>query len=208
MTHQSDSYCTIASRERAEIVVKASRFIGSLAPAKSKEEAMLYIDDIRKEFYDATHNCFAYRLGEQGLNFRTADDGEPNGSAGKPILFELQKANVSDVVLVVTRYYGGTKLGVGGLARAYSSAAEEALKLCTKLDVIQTKSLRIFCVYEDVNIIKRLLHHYATKYEETYGDAVEFVAHVPLSKGQEFSHAVTEATSARAGVVEVLGELL
>ncbi len=168
---------------------------------------MLYIDDIRKEFYDATHNCFAYRLGAQGLNFRTADDGEPNGSAGKPILFELQKADVSDVVMVVTRYYGGTKLGVGGLARAYSGAAEEALKLCTKLDVIQTKSLRVFCVYEDVNIIKRLLHQYAARYEETYGDAVEFVAHVPLSKGEEFSRAVTEMTSARAGVVQVLEEL-
>jgi uncharacterized YigZ family protein len=208
MTLQTDSYCTIASRERAEIVVKASRFIGSIAPAKSKEEAMLYIEDIRKEFYDATHNCFAYRLGAQGLNFRTADDGEPSGSAGKPILFEIQKADVSDVVVVVTRYYGGTKLGVGGLARAYSGAAEEVLKLCTKLDVIQTKSLRVFCVYEDVNIIKRLLHQYATKYEESYGDAVEFVAHLPLSKVEEFSLAVTNGTSARAGVMEIVGEML
>lgn len=204
MTLQPDSYCTIASRERTEIVVKASRFIGSLAPVTSKEEAMLYIEDIRKEFYDATHNCFAYRLGAQGLNFRTADDGEPSGSAGKPILFEIQKANVSDVVLVVTRFYGGTKLGVGGLARAYSGAAEEVLKLCTKLEVIQTKSLRVFCVYEDVNIIKRLLHEYAAKYEETYGDAVEFVAHIPLSKADEFMLAVTNRTAARAGVTEYL----
>lgn len=206
MTHQTDSYCTVASRERVEIVVKASRFIGSLAPAASKEEAMGYVEDIRKEFYDATHNCFAYRLGPNGLNFRTADDGEPSGSAGKPILFEMQKANVSDVVVVVTRYYGGTKLGVGGLARAYAAAAEEVLKLCTKLDVIQTKSLRVFCVYEDVNIIKRLLHHYAAKYEETYGDAVEFVADIPLSKAEEFMLAVTNGTSARAGVMEVLAE--
>jgi putative IMPACT (imprinted ancient) family translation regulator len=114
MTLQTDSYCTVASRERTEIVVKSSRFIGSLAPAKSKDEAMLYIDDIRKEFYDATHNCFAYRIGAQGLNFRTADDGEPNGSAGKPILFSIQKADVSDVVVVVTRYFGGTKFRSGG----------------------------------------------------------------------------------------------
>jgi uncharacterized YigZ family protein len=206
MTLQPDSYCTVASRERTEIVVKGSRFIGSLAPAKAKDEAMLYIDDIRKEFYDATHNCFAYRLGAQGLNFRTADDGEPNGSAGKPILFAIQKAAVSDVIVVVTRYFGGTKLGVGGLARAYADAADEVLKLCTKVDVIQTKPLRVFCVYEDVNIIKRLLHEYAARYEESYGDAVEFVAHVPLSRVEVFSLAVTNGTSARAGIVDVLAD--
>lgn len=202
MTHQSDTYCTITSRERAEIVVKGSRFIGSVAPVRSKEEALGYIDDIRKEFYDATHNCFAYRLGAQGLNFRTADDGEPSGSAGKPILFILQKFDISDVVAVVTRYYGGTKLGVGGLARAYSDATEAALQLCTKFDVVQTKALRVFCVYEDINIIKRLLAQYAMRYEESYGDVAEFVAHIPLSKAEEFSAAVTNATSARAGTSE------
>jgi uncharacterized YigZ family protein len=208
MTFHLDSYYTVASRERTEIVVKGSRFIGSLAPAKAKEEAMLYIDDIRKEFYDATHNCFAYRIGAQGLSFRTADDGEPTGSAGKPILFAIQKANVSDVIVVITRYFGGTKLGVGGLARAYSEAADEVLKLCTKVDVIQTKPLRVFCVYEDINIIKRLLHEYATKYEETYGDAVEFFAHVPFSRVEQFSLAVTDGTSARAGIVEVIEDSL
>jgi uncharacterized YigZ family protein len=193
MTHQSDTYCTITSRERAEIVVKGSRFIGSVAPVRSKEEALGYIDDIRKEFYDATHNCFAYRLGAQGLNFRTADDGEPSGSAGKPILFILQKFDISDVVAVVTRYYGGTKLGVGGLARAYSDATEAALQLCTKFDVVQTKALRVFCVYEDINIIKRLLAQYAMRYEESYGDVAEFVAHIPLSKAEEFRAGTSEA---------------
>jgi uncharacterized YigZ family protein len=202
MTHQPDTYCTITSRERAEIVVKGSRFIGSVAPVRSKEEALGYVEDIRKEFYDATHNCFAYRLGAQGLNFRTADDGEPSGSAGKPILFILQKFDISDVVAVVTRYYGGTKLGVGGLARAYSDATEAALQLCTKFDVVQTKALRVFCVYEDINIIKRLLAQYAVRYEESYGDVAEFVAHIPLSKAEEFSAAVTNATSARAGTSE------
>jgi uncharacterized YigZ family protein len=204
MTHHTDTYCTIAARERAETVVKGSRFIGSIAPVKTKDDALAFIDDIRKEFYDATHNCFAYRLGAQGLNFRTADDGEPSGSAGKPMLFMLQKYDVNDVVAVVTRYYGGTKLGVGGLARAYSDSIESALKLCTKLDVIQTKPIRVFCIYEDVNIIKRLLHEYATRYEETYGDAVEFVADLPLSKVEAFTVAVTNGTSARAGTTDVI----
>lgn len=75
---------------------------------------MQRLEEVRREFYDATHNCYAYRLGYKGLDFRAADDGEPSGSAGKPILFMLQKYDVSDVLLVVTRYFGGTKLGVGG----------------------------------------------------------------------------------------------
>jgi uncharacterized YigZ family protein len=199
MTLKPDTYCTIAGRERAEIVVKGSRFIGSIAPAKTKEEALRYIDDIRKEFYDATHNCFAYRLGAQGLNFRTADDGEPSGSAGKPILFILQKYDVSDVTLVVTRYYGGTKLGVGGLARAYSDAAEAVVQLCATTEVTQTTALRVLCVYEDVNTVKRLLREYTDRYEESYGDVAEFIAHVPSSLVEDFSARVTDATSARAG---------
>ncbi len=201
MTTNSDTYCTIASRERAEISVKASRFIGSVAPASSKEAALAYIQDIRKEFYDATHNCFAYRIGAEGLNFRSSDDGEPSGTAGKPILFALQKFGASDVVLVVTRYYGGTKLGVGPLARAYADAANAALHLCKKSEVVQTARMRVFCVYEDVSIVQRLLQQYAVRYEDHYGDAVEFVAEFPRSAVHTFPAILTEATGARAGAV-------
>jgi uncharacterized YigZ family protein len=200
-----DKYYSIASRERTELVVKASRFIASVAPVASKDEALAYIADIRKEFYDATHNCFAYRLGPQGLNARAADDGEPSGTAGKPMLFVLQKVDVSDVVAVVTRYYGGTKLGVGPLARAYSDSLAATLQLCAKREILQTAALRVFCVYEDVAVVKRLLHQHAVRYEETYGDAVEFVAHFPQSAIHAFPPLLTEATSARAGVV-MLGD--
>ncbi|MCS6809356.1 MAG: YigZ family protein, partial [Bacteroidota bacterium] len=168
MSTELDTYWTIASRERAEIVIKGSRFISSLAPVRTKEDALRYIDHIRKEFYDASHNCFAYRLGSQGLNFRFGDDGEPSGSAGKPILFTLQQFGVSDIVAVVTRYFGGTKLGVGGLARAYTNATKAALQLCTKIPVVQTKLLRVCCVYEDITTIRRLLAQYAMRHEETY----------------------------------------
>jgi uncharacterized YigZ family protein len=204
MTYQADTYCTIAARERAEIAVKSSRFIASVAPAKTKEDALAFIGSVRKEFYDATHNCFVYRLGADGLNFRTADDGEPSGSAGKPMLFILQKYAVSDVVAVVTRYYGGTKLGVGGLARAYSGVLETTLQLCTMADVIQTKSFRVFCLYEDITVVKRTLQEFATQYEESYSDTVEFIAHVPLSKAEAFTLAITNGTSARAGTAEIV----
>ncbi len=203
VTGQPDEYFTIRARERAEIKVKGSRFVASVAPASGKESAVDFVNSIRKEFYDATHNCFAYRLGALGLNFRAADDGEPSGSAGKPLLFVLQKFAVSDLVLVVTRYFGGTKLGIGGLARAYSQAGESVMELCEKVTVHQTKAVKVFCVYEDVSTIKRLLETYATGYEEEYRDAVEFVAQIPQSRVKEFTDSITASTNARAGAVIV-----
>lgn len=203
MTQNLDAYCTLAARERAEIVMKGSRFIASVAPVATKEDALAFIETIRKEFYDATHNCFAYRLGPQGLNFRTSDDGEPSGTAGKPMLFVLQKHEVSDVVAVVTRYFGGTKLGVGPLARAYSDVLGEAMNLVKKREVLLTSALRVFCVYEDVAVVKRLLHQQAVRYEEHYADAVEFVAYFLNSKITTFPELLTNATAGRAGVVVV-----
>lgn len=196
-----DIYDTIAARERHELKIKGSRFIASAAPVKTKEEALDFVESIRKEFHDATHNCYAYRLGEGGLLFRAVDDGEPSGSAGKPILFSLQKASVSDVCLVVTRYFGGTKLGVGGLARAYSQAADEVLATCARVPVVLTVAVKVFCVYEDVHIIKQLLEKYAYKSEELYHDAVEFIAHVRKNDIEPFRRAITERTNARAGSV-------
>lgn len=196
-----DTHFTIRARERTEIKVRGSRFIASVAPVTTKEDAVEFVESIRKEFYDATHNCYAYRLGATGLLFRTADDGEPNGSAGKPILFSIQKYGVSDVVLVVTRYFGGTKLGVGGLARAYTQAADDALALCEKIAVTQTTSVKVFCVYEDVAIIKRLMNQMEARYDEEYRDAVEFVAYIPQSRVDEFLVLITESTNGRAGAV-------
>ncbi len=203
MTPNTDSYCTIASLERAEIAIKSSRFIASAASVATKEEALAYLQDIRKEFYDATHNCYAYRLGMGGLNFRFSDDGEPSGTAGRPILFALQKVDISDAVLVVTRYYGGTKLGVGPLARAYAEAAANVLTLCKRSEITRTTAMRVFCMYEDITTVKRLLTQYAVRYEESYGDVAEFVAYIPESQTQDFSDNLTNATSARAGVVLV-----
>lgn len=196
-----DTHFTIRARERAEIKVRGSRFIASVAPVLTKEEAQDFLESIRKEFFDATHNCYAWRLGPSGLQFRTADDGEPGGSAGKPILFSIQKFGVSDVVLVVTRYFGGTKLGVGGLARAYAQAADEVLALCEKVAVTQTTAVKVFCIYEDVAIIKRLMGQMTTRYDEEYRDAVEFIAYIPQSRVHEFIAQVTAHTNGRAGTV-------
>lgn len=196
-----DVYYTIEDIVRAEIKVKGSRFIASVAPAPDKEAAMNYLRLVRSEFHDATHNCYAYTIGPEGLEFRYSDDGEPNGTAGKPILFEIKKYNFSDVICIVTRFYGGTKLGVGGLARAYSESAGEAMKIAKQKPVYRTITVKVFCTYDDISVIKKLLSENAITYTEDYRDAIEIEAQIPLSKADSFIGAVVNSTSGRAGAV-------
>ncbi|MBI3258048.1 MAG: YigZ family protein [Ignavibacteriae bacterium] len=198
-----DVYYTITVQNRAEIKVKGSRFIATAVPVHSKEQAMTILEQIRAEFYDATHNCYTYRLGLGGLDFRTADDGEPSGTAGKPMLFMLQKYDVSDILLIVTRYFGGVKLGIGGLARAYSDATQEVLKLCEKVAVHRTTTVRVFCTYEDVTLVKSIVEKLAVNFESDYRDAIEFTAHVHDSEVDNFCRVITASTNARAGTMVV-----
>lgn len=177
-----DTYSTITEIKRAEIKVKGSRFIATVAPTADLEASAKFLEQMRAEHFDATHNCYAYRIGWDGNLFRAADDGEPAGSAGKPILFTLDKYNFQDVTLVVTRFFGGTKLGVGGLVRAYSESAEEALKLCTPKIIHRTETLSLTCSYEELSFVKRMLDEYAVRYEENYTDKINFSADIPISK--------------------------
>ena len=119
MQSEKDFYFTIETPFRApELKVKGSRFIADIFPIDSKKEIDEYLASVRKEFYDATHHCYAFRLGINGENIRAADDGEPAGTAGKPILLALSSKELTNALLVVTRYYGGMNLGTGGLSRA------------------------------------------------------------------------------------------
>ncbi len=201
MSKNKDLYYTIKKQERAEIKVKGSKFIATASPVPSKEKAKEILGTIRTEFHDATHNCFAYRVGPQGMEFRASDDGEPSGSAGNPILFAIKKHNLSDLIVIVTRYFGGKKLGVGGLARAYKKSAERTLKFCKKKPVYIIKKIRVMCDYEDLSPVKRIIDKTAIKFEESYRDAVEIIAEIPLSKTEEFQKMITEQTSGRAGTV-------
>jgi uncharacterized YigZ family protein len=125
-TH-SDEYTTLRARARAALTVRGSRFLAQAFPVRDKDECDELLRGVRKEYFDATHHCFAYRLGPEGMQFRTNDDGEPSGTAGKPILVAIDGAKLNGVMVVVTRYFGGTKLGAGGLSRAYRQAAEMAI---------------------------------------------------------------------------------
>jgi uncharacterized YigZ family protein len=199
----TDIYYTIEEQQRTELKVKSSKFIATAIPVPNKETAMAALGTIRTEFFDARHNCFAYRFGYDGMIFRFSDSGEPNGSAGKPILFAIKKYELSDLIVIVTRYFGGTKLGVGGLARAYGDVTESVLELCIKKPVYITKPVKVFCTYEDVNVVKQLISKYAVSFEEYYQDAVEIVANLPKSKIEEFISHLTQVTAGRAGTVLV-----
>ena len=122
------NYLTVRSEGQAEIIIQKSRFIGHIKRTESEEEALAFIQKIKKEHGQATHNCSAYLIGEHDQHQKANDDGEPSGTAGVPMLEVLKQNNLKDTCVVVTRYYGGIKLGAGGLIRAYSKTTSEALK--------------------------------------------------------------------------------
>lgn len=199
----NDIYYTLAKPHRAEIKIKGSSFIASVCSVNTKTDAMLFLDTIRSEFFDATHNCFAYQIGHNGLEYRFSDDGEPNGTAGKPILFTLKKYDVSDVICVVTRYFGGTKLGVGGLSKAYQESAAAALAECERKPIHITQKINIYCTYEIINVIKRLISQYAVSYTETYQDTIDISAEVHKSKADEFIQQIITLTNGKATGIKV-----
>lgn len=123
-----NSYKTLKSYGEKEIIIKKSRFIGRAKPVDTQEEAVAFIDSLRKKYPDATHHCYAYVIGENSGIMRYSDDGEPSGTAGIPILEVLKMRQVVNAVVVVTRYFGGTLLGAGGLVRAYTQGCGEALE--------------------------------------------------------------------------------
>jgi uncharacterized YigZ family protein len=130
-----DEYATLRARAHGALTVRGSRFLAEAVPVREREECDEIVREVRKEYFDATHHCFAYRLGPDGMQFRSNDDGEPPGTAGKPILAAIDRAALTGVMVVVTRYFGGTKLGAAGLARAYRRSAELAIGAGERLTV-------------------------------------------------------------------------
>ncbi len=194
-----DYYITIEAALRApEFRVKGSRFIANAIPVENKAEIDRALAEIRKEFHDATHHSFAYRLGPEGLLLRAADDGEPNGTAGKPILLVLTSRKLTNVLLVVTRFFGGTKLGTGGLARAYAEAAQQAVSMAKVVKIYLTKTARLEVHYEDLPAFERLLQAYEGEIREsTYLESVSMTIAVRESKLEPFLAAVMDSFHGR-----------
>jgi uncharacterized YigZ family protein len=164
------SYPSPAGEARAEIREKGSRFLAILGPAAGEVEAKARLAALEGEFPDATHHCWAWRLGDPPRE-RSVDAGEPAGTAGMPILQVLRGSGLSDVLAVVVRWFGGTKLGKGGLARAYAAAAREALPSLPVVLRVPTVQLALRIPYEKVGAVKRLVHPPEVELEaEEYGE--------------------------------------
>lgn len=184
---------------QGEIVEKKSRFIANIFPVKTEEEALEKITAMRKKYYDARHNCFAYIIGENRETERCSDDGEPSGTAGRPMLDVLEGMGVHDVVAVVTRYFGGTLLGTGGLVRAYSAAMKEGLAHCVLLSQKTGYRLQILTDYNDVGKLQylsrtRQLHELSCE----YADDVRMELLVPETEIDAVETEITEKTSGKA----------
>ncbi|MEY8356140.1 YigZ family protein [Lachnospiraceae bacterium 54-53] len=186
-----------------EITEKKSRFIASLRPVKTEEEALAFIEETRKKHWDARHNCYAWIMGRNGEQKRCSDDGEPSQTAGRPMLDVLEGEGIADICAVVTRYFGGTLLGTGGLVRAYSGAVQEGLKACTVLTVLPAKKLSVTTDYNGIGKIQYLLgQQEIAVLDSEYTDRVELTVLVPDEKQQELQADLTEVTGGRAVLLE------
>ncbi len=182
-----------------ELIEKKSRFIASFRPVNTEEEAQAFIEEIRKKYWDASHNCYAWVLGENGEGKRCSDDGEPSQTAGKPMLDVLEGEEIVNICVVVTRYFGGTLLGTGGLVRAYSGAVKEGLKACTVLTLVPAKKLLIDTDYNGAGKIQYLLgQQKLAVLNSEYTDRVAFTALVPDEEILKLQADITEATGGKA----------
>lgn len=194
---RGDSYLIPLGEARSEITVKRSKFIASIRPAKTGEEAMAFVSDISKEFYDATHNCWAYNL--KNGESRRSDDGEPSGTAGQPILNLLSSNGVFDAVCVVTRYFGGTLLGAGGLIRAYSDATGEALKEAGLGTMLKAQKISLTAAYNLYEPIIKLIGEYepVREPESVFLEDVEILFYLEPEKTEDFEKKLQELSSGK-----------
>ena len=199
-------YKIVCSAGSGEYEEKKSRFIANVVPVSSVEEATAFIEAMRKKYYDARHNCSAFVIGRNREMTRCSDDGEPSGTAGKPILEVLLGAEVTDVAVVVTRYFGGTLLGTGGLVRAYTQAAQAGLADAGIATMCYGKEITIRAEYSDTGKLQYLLGNREIEIQASrYTDTVEFDIRIPENQCQAVEKALTEATAGRVGI-EITGE--
>ena len=178
--------CVVLEGGTDEIIEKKSRFIAQVFPVQTEQEAMQIIEQTKKKYWDARHNCYAFILGEHGEVSRCTDDGEPSGTAGRPILEVLHGAGVHDILVIVTRYFGGTLLGTGGLVRAYSQAAQAGLAASTIIDKLMGYRLEIRTDYNGIGKLQYIFGQMGLPLMDTDKDSL-------INK-------VTEATAGQAQI--------
>ncbi|CEK39414.1 YigZ family protein [Paraclostridium sordellii] len=188
-----------------EIIIEKSTFIGYAKPISTEEEAVEFINEIKKKHKDATHNVWAYTVGQNMNIQRYSDDGEPQGTAGIPTLEVIKKEDLRDVVVVVTRYFGGIKLGAGGLVRAYTKGAKIGLEAAKIIEKVNYQEVKIKIDYNQLGKVQNEIMNMGYFIKDTiYEDNVEIIVYSKQDKLEEIINKITDITSATANVV--LGE--
>lgn len=194
-----ERYKTILQGGQGEVIEKKSRFIATVRLTETEEEALAFIEEMKKKYWDATHNCSAYVIGERREYTRCSDDGEPSGTAGRPMLDVLLGEGLYNTTVVVTRYFGGTLLGTGGLVRAYSKSVQEGLRNCKVIEKIHGTLLEVTTDYTGVGKIQYIAGEKGIPIMDSqYTDKVVLKLLTAAGQTDEIIKAVTEATSGRA----------
>ncbi len=191
---------TLAARALHTIEVRHSRFIAQAAPAESTDVALGFLAEVADP--EATHNCWAYRVGSE---YRSSDDGEPSGTAGRPILAAIDGQGLDQVIVVVTRWYGGIKLGAGGLVRAYGGGAAECLRTASRRPLIVMHELEIHASFDDIGAVHAALDaHRGIKLAETFtSDGLMLRASLPADRGDALKAQLRDATRDRVRIVAI-----
>ncbi len=200
-----EPYLTVAGRGEARFEIRGSEFIGHVARVRSRDAAEAFVMEVEAAYDDATHNVPVYRVrvdsgGGYILREYQSDDGEPTGSAGKPALNVLQQEDLENVVGVVTRYYGGTNLGVGGLARAYSRGIKDAVEDAGVTEERPTEQFDIEVEYDDSGTVRGILESASVEFDAEYAERVSFQVRSPKADARDLRDRIRSATSGRAEI--------
>ena len=193
-----EQYKTVLEGGTGEIVEKKSRFIATVRPVKNEEEALAFLEEMRKKYWDARHNCYVYSVGKNREYTRCSDDGEPSGTAGRPMLDVILGEDIYNVAAVVTRYFGGILLGTGGLVRAYSAAVQEGLKESLIIEKFLCRRVRMSMDYTMLGKMQYLAAKLNLMILDTlYTEGVEMQLLVPDTQYAAFIKEVTEASNGK-----------
>ena len=201
-----DCFLTIRIPAEIEIKVKGSHFIGRTYLVDTSEKAVAELERIRKKEYSATHNCFAYIVGNKrdDITFKYSDDGEPGGTAGKPIYDVIKGSNLTNILLVVTRYFGGTKLGTGGLVRAYSKTAKLALEKSGVKENFITVNFKIEVDFSRYDNLLKMIHKLgAVQQESDFSDRVTLILEIRQNKAEQLRSAILELSAGKAKIEKI-----
>lgn len=195
---KKDTYKTVKKRSESLLIEKKSKFIANVKPVDNEEAAIEFLNEIRSKYSDATHNVYAYVIDENNI-FRYSDDGEPSGTAGMPVLDAIRKSGIVDVAVVVTRYFGGTLLGTGGLVHTYGASAKQGLE---ESEIVIRQLCDVLAVKVDYTLLGKMQHEIMTKgylLEDTvYEDEVTFIISCPIDTTSRVIEEIVNMTNARA----------